>query len=181
MAYQGQNSFSLGLSQTPETTDSKIFPELVRIYNALHIMQDALDAYTGHVPTPPQYYNQITPAQSLGSSGSNKLYCKANENIGAGHVVGFSNIAGEIQARKAGGGTGGKAQGICNVSGGVLAGQYGEFIFLSGLSQYIGGMTKGIVYYLSSTTPGLITSAAGTTPIGFALDSSLLFVQIALT
>lgn len=183
MAFQGQNSFSLGLSQTPEAKTPEVFREMVHVYNALHIMQDALDNYTGHVPVSPSAYSQITPEQSLGSSGSNKLYCVANEDLGAGIIVGFAAGANnQIIAKKAGGKTGINPQGVCNTTGGVKAGNYGEFIFLSGLSQFIGGLTPGIVYYTSTVTAGLVTAtiSAGARPVGFALDTGLLFVQIAL-
>lgn len=47
MAASSQSSVNLGLPAVPETTDSKLFQELVRVYNAIRILAQGLDDYTG--------------------------------------------------------------------------------------------------------------------------------------
>ena len=44
-------SFNLGLAAVPELKDSELFPEFVRLYNAIKLTAAMLDNYTGNTPT----------------------------------------------------------------------------------------------------------------------------------
>lgn len=44
--YKSQ-TINLGLPAIPETTDPKLFLELVRVYNAINLLAQGLDSYTG--------------------------------------------------------------------------------------------------------------------------------------
>lgn len=46
MPSTAQYTVNLGLPAIPESVDPKLFPELVRIYNALNLLAQALDTYT---------------------------------------------------------------------------------------------------------------------------------------
>lgn len=43
-----QLSFNLGLASIPETTNVEMFPEILRLYNAIKITATQLDLYTGN-------------------------------------------------------------------------------------------------------------------------------------
>jgi hypothetical protein len=45
-----QISFPLGLAVLPETKDPEVFPEFLRIYNAIKLVATMLDSYTGNTP-----------------------------------------------------------------------------------------------------------------------------------
>lgn len=47
MAVAQSQTINLGLPAIPETTDSKLFMELVRVYNAIQLLAQGLDNYTG--------------------------------------------------------------------------------------------------------------------------------------
>lgn len=46
MAATDYTTINLGLPAVPETTDPKLLPELVRIYNAIKILAQGVDTYT---------------------------------------------------------------------------------------------------------------------------------------
>jgi hypothetical protein len=46
MAASKSQTINLGLPAVPETTDAKLFLELVRVYNSINILAQTLDGYT---------------------------------------------------------------------------------------------------------------------------------------
>lgn len=48
MTISAQSTVNLGLPAVPESTDPKLFQELVRVYNAIRILAQGLDEYTGN-------------------------------------------------------------------------------------------------------------------------------------
>jgi len=180
MALPNQFSTNLGLSVQPEIPQQKypeIYQEFFRIRNALKILQSALDTYTGALSEDPAYWNQTTASQFARLQNISKVYAQATEDLSLGQYVQIYDVAGVRSARKANAtDTTKPCRAYCSVVGGVLAGNYGEFI-LAGVHPYNAGLTAGVTYYLA-TTSGLITSVAPATsgniqqPVGFGLDAN---------
>lgn len=67
MADTGTSTLNLGLSAVPEVNDPKLFPEFVRIYNALKLLSVGLDGYTaeGTITTQVQEAQDATDTAAL--------------------------------------------------------------------------------------------------------------------
>lgn len=171
-------STNLGLSILPEMESREqpsIYAELLRIRNALRVLQSALDVYTGALSADINYWNQTPPSSSVRVQGVSRVYAITSEAISLGQLVNLYDVAGIMTARKANATDGTKpCRAYCSVSGGVALGAYGEFILL-GLLRTV-GVTPGLTYYLD-TVAGVITTAAPgvvgnlVQEIGFGLDS----------
>src|SRR5574343_1467532 len=88
-------SFNLGLSAIPETTDSAMFPELVRLYNAIRITASMLDSYTGNTPTVEEG-EEKRPAQI---NNFHTFTLPAGEDISVGRCVYVYNNSGTAEIR----------------------------------------------------------------------------------
>ena len=156
MATTQQLSMNLGITQVPETQDQKLFPELLRIYNALNIVASALDSYTGALPPPPSTWSALTPVDTIQTQRTQRLYLQFSESVGAGELVTIWNDAGTPKAKKAGGNPwAGDTRGFATAS--VTAGAFGEIV-LGGLDIYISGLTPGVTYYTSNSVAGAMTA-----------------------
>lgn len=170
-------SMNLGLSQLPESRDSKDFLELTKIYNAIKGLAGVVDSYTGALTADSSVWSTITPQETIVLQNSSRLYVKFSENVGVGQFVNLYNAAGVMTARKADG----ALFYLCHAysTGTVTAGNYGEVI-LNGMDAYVAGITPGAPYYLSASTPGAITSVAPVAPyqiVGFGLSTTSLFFK----
>ncbi len=76
------SSINLGLPQVPETGDEQLFKELIRIYNALNILAQALDAYTGS-GTVTNSVSSITSATTSAVNGIDRKIAKLNTIVKA--------------------------------------------------------------------------------------------------
>jgi hypothetical protein len=181
-------STNLGLSPVPEFPQSQhpqVWADLLRIRNAIKVLQGALDSYTGSQPP------QIAAWASIGATAVQlakltPVYVITSETIGYGNVVALYNVSGTLTARKADATDATKpVRAICVTAGGVSSGTYGQFVLL-GAPAVFTGLTPGSTYYLS-TTPGLLTAIAPATVgnivqvVGFALDSHTLWFNPSMT
>ena len=175
-----QYSTNLGLSQLPEVDEKQfgqIYAELLRMRNALKVLQSALDTYTGALgETDPNYWDQ-TPAYSYYRlQNVTRVYLKATEHILAGRVVNFHNVAGTLEAQNADATTSTKPV-RAYAPKEVLAGDFGEFVCMGLMPA--SGLTPGTLYYLT-TTPGAYSSVAPSTvgnlkqEIGWAYSDTIL-------
>ena len=147
-------SFSLGLPAQPLTQDPALYPELVRIYNALRTLSRELDSRTGQ-----------------------PIVVIAGENLSYGHTVG---IKADGKAYKADDGVLG-CIGFCNKPGGSLLGE-ATSIQIFGMYPELpaGTFTPGTRYYQSHLYPGEIRALSVEEPaltqvIGFAITDTQLF------
>jgi hypothetical protein len=173
-------STNLGLSPLPDIDQTKypeIFSQLLRLQNAISILQAALDAYTGR-----------STAQAQGLPGSNtylgvqnitRTFAKATEVIAYGAICSFVNNAGVLGVRNANAtGATRLAKAFCNVTTGMAIGDTGEFILLGYIP--ITGLTPGSDYFLSTVNGALTVTkpvAAGNVSqyVGFALGTTGLY------
>jgi hypothetical protein len=106
---------------------------------------------------------------------------RAVEDIAFGKVITLVNDAGKIGAVLSDQTDNSKlAHGICNSVNGVLTGEYGEAIFMTGLSAGISGTTIGAYYWLS--TGGLVQNAPPVTGarqiVGIGMGAAGLYMTL---
>lgn len=173
-------SVDLGLSRQPDTTDPVLFPELMKIYNALQNLALAMDYNTGaSIPTAAEM-QQLLANNSVLVGRQSRLFCKATETISAGAIVDFTfdGTMHNVRLANATNGVERRCRGF-NPGATVAAGNYAE-MQLMGLCTVYAGLTVGTTYYLS-TTPGVISTAPPANgshliqPVGFALHPNMIF------
>lgn len=165
------SSINTGLAQVPDTTglnNAVATYHIIQLYNAIGVLQQAIDDYTGN--TPPT----ATPNPPGSTSGSNvKGYATAGVAIAAGRLCGINGAGAAILANQ---GTV-LARGIA--TGAVAIGAQVELILLGPLGIFAGGsFVPGTTYYLgvgglfTATSPGVGLSQA----VGWALsDTAIVF------
>ena len=145
---------NLALPAIPPVQEDENFVEFNRIYNAVKLLADRLDAMQ---PT---------------------AVATASEDIGFGKFVNFYNNAGALTARVADSTAGKPAHAFC-LTQDLVAGDSAEFICM-GLHPGFTGLTPGTRYFLA--TGGLVTTSPPALPriqqaLGVALSDSTLWVQ----
>ena len=184
MASNKRSSINLGLPPSPETTNAEILPEMIRIYNAINILSEATDTYTGSVVPESNLWSSIPYAESYRSQNSDVLFIKAFEDIPYGAVCNLSNNSGELVASLSDATDGTKPCKAINTGGDITAGDTGRFNLAGALVSVFSGLTIGATYYLA-TTPGLVTAVAPTISgnvvqtLGYALSpTQLMFLPV---
>lgn len=145
---------NLSLPAVPPVQDDENFVEFNRLYNAIKLLADRLDAMQ---PT---------------------AVAEATEDIGFGRFVNFYNVSGSLKARLANATNGRPAHAFC-LTQDLVAGDSAEFICM-GLHPGFTGLTPGTRYFLG--TGGLVTASPPALPqiqqaLGVALSDSSMWVQ----
>jgi hypothetical protein len=180
-------SFNLGIGSSPETEDEKIFPELVRIYNAINSLAVQLDSYTGSMALKQEDRGTpaSSPAKTIKSQNTNRLYAVASEDLDVGDIVALYNDAGTYKFRKA---TANLTPpypywGVGAVTKAYSTGAQVE-AFTFGLIDCYSGLTAGAAYFLSNAAPSSALNITTTVPgavwtqyIGIALSGGALFLN----
>lgn len=156
-------STDLGLGILPETKDPKIFPDMLRIINAIRILQAKLDIYTGNVPVSQLSFTQSSP---------DRVQATCSVAISVGSLVNFSGSTTTLSAQLADSGLLLPAQGIA-VSN-YAAGTQGVFI-LAGQCPHFLGLSIGQIYYLGAAGTLQLTPTAY--PVGLALSTTTLWMK----
>lgn len=173
----GGRSSNLGLSPFPEFTENKypdIFADSTRIRMAINALQTKMDQLTGALPLASAYQGMVGANKTVQLGNLTRFYANASQNINAGQMVNFHNVAGVLNARKAGASSlTTMCRAFCNTT--VLAGAYGEFI-LMGVLPGLSSLVPGALIYLSDTA-GLISTTPGTNSqvLGYALSATELY------
>lgn len=153
-------------------------------FNSLNNLLRNIEQYCGMSPRDPSLWAVETPSDTLYRQNLGRFYGKASENIAVGAVINIFNNAGVVGVRNANSSTAKPAAGYCNVSTGVLAGAYGEFILSQGLMP-IAGINPGDRLFLSAVN-GLIQVGPDVTAghieqfIGLGIASGIVYVDITL-
>jgi hypothetical protein len=178
-------STPLVIPDASSVEDHKTFEEINYIFNALRTLAARIDATTGALSPLQSQWPTISPLDSVLGTNTNKFYAITTENISYGAMVNFTNAsATTVTARNAKASSASLAAvGYCVTEGGVLAGQWGEFVVGPGLNYGISGMVPGTWYYLSPTSSaGQVTNTKPTTAgqivqlVGIAITNSKLLV-----
>lgn len=171
MALNNELSINLGLPAMPLVQDQKLFPEFVRVYNAIKQLATALDRYTGIVGEPQELWDQIGVTQCTVGINS-KVYLTAGEAISRGNLVGIDltgrAFLAEDQVLS--------AVGFCTAPGTTPLGHTVEIQLLGMFPLFPPStLSPGEPYYCSST-PGLIGPVgSGTQCVGIAITDQALF------
>jgi hypothetical protein len=171
-------STNLGIAGAPEFS-AKDYPEIfvdsLKLRNAMRVLQQALDLYTGAIPIEEIYWKSAGVSQ-VRLGGITKVYAIAEEELTRGTIVNFYEDSNVLIARKANASSAGKsAQAFCSKE--VAEGAFGEFT-LQGICRDIGGLTTGATYYQSNTA-GLIANGPGTIlqRVGIAFGPTTLYFR----
>ena len=179
------SSINTGLSPVPDLTDiqstGKLSFQFIQLYNAIGVLQQAIDQYTGNSPAPADNSNQSAPAENtvlLGNTANMWATC-GTTNINAGYLVYFTNNSGVTTVSLAQANSFTKlAYGISMTS--ATAGNPIQVLLL-GLFNFGGSVTPGQLYYLSDTVAGGLTTTAPSTvgtivqPAGYGVDTNSIF------
>jgi hypothetical protein len=176
-------STNLGLSVTPEVSEkenSEVYSELLRIRNALKVLQSALDVYTGALgEVDESVWDQVSPAGYFRLQNISRIYLQATEDIAQYQLVNIYDVSGIAKARKASASAGYVARAYANTA--VTSGNYVELILWGLLPS--SGLTPGNDYWLSATAGFMSATAhAGTVQkVGWAVSANYLFFRPAFT
>ncbi len=157
-------SLPLGLDLAPLSKDPDVLQDMYRIYNAVKLCAEGLDAYTGIVGAPVNDW----PSMGTGAimiQNMCRLYVQFNQTATLGQLLALNGSGQAIL------GTVGNVIGWAPAP--VTAGQYGE-VRLLGVHTAITGLTPGVSYYASSTA-GSITATVTAQKVGVALAANRLF------
>ena len=154
-------STDLGLGQFPETKDSKTFPDILRIYNAIRQLQGRLDQYTGNIPVGQANFSQPSPV---------RLVSTATVAITAGSLLNLQLPGTTLQARLADSGLALAPQGVALKT--VAAGAQLEVAHFGSVTFYA-GLVPGAIYY--SGLGGALSAAPIGPPVGMATSTTSLF------
>lgn len=183
------SSINTGLQQTPDLTDiqsvGKLSYQFISLYNAIGVLQQAIDTYTGNTPAPANNSNQNQPPeQTVIVGNTSNMWCKANANISAGFAIGLGNVGGVTEAILALASTSSvQCFGLSMTS--ATAGNPIQVLLL-GLFNFGGSVTPGALYYLSPGVAGGLTTTKPSTagqliqPLGFGVDTSSIFFNPSL-
>jgi hypothetical protein len=172
----------LGLPNLPsEHLPPELYGQLLLLYTAVNNLLRGVSQYTGIDAPPSDTQGQLTPADTLLSGNSSRLYVPASVAIARGQAVNLFNNAGTLSARLAAATSAGTLlHAVANNT--VLAGATVELNLFTGLLDSIGGLTMGDAYYLSPV-PGGIQAVRPSTPgqiiqsAGIALGASTFFLS----
>lgn len=180
MASKSFSTINTGLSNLPlEVKDATTYAEFVKLYNAVKIVAQAMDTYTGIGTYPADQWDQVGNNGILVQNHT-KIYPIFGDNVNQGQLVTLKDIGGVPKAYLAIAASNDirKCRGFA--TGNVLAGNRGEVV-LQGLYPYAGGLTIGQTYYLSNGTYGAFTavnpSGVGNIRqgIGYAISTSAMY------
>ena len=200
----GLSSINTGLQQTPDLTDiqspGKLGFQFISLYNAINILAQAIDTYTGNTPPDANgnYQNQL-PNQTVTLGNLAYIWITADQAIGSGYLVSINTTGHAVLADPANiistasnDAAGGQGYNPSNKAEGVVVGiavsnaSVGQQlkVMLMGVVNFgTGNLHPGNKYYLGSS-PGSITNNPATMPvsgirqpIGFAIDSANMFIN----
>lgn len=184
------SSINTGLQQTPDLTDiqsvGKLSFQFISIYNAIGVLQQAIDTYTGNTPVPANNSNQSQPPEQTVIVGNTaNMWCKANVTISAGFALGLANVGGVIEAILAlASSSPVQCFGLSMTS--ATAGNPIQVLLL-GLFNFGGSVTPGALYYLSPGVGGGLTTTKPTAgsgqliqPLGYGVDTNSIFFNPSL-
>lgn len=145
---------NLSLPAVPPVQDDENFVEFNRLYNAVKLLADRLDAMQ---PT---------------------AVATATEDIGFGRFVSFYEVSGALSARLADSTASKPAHAFC-LTQDLVAGDSAEFICM-GLHPGFTGLVPGTRYFLG--TGGLVTTSPPASPkiqqaLGVAISDTSMWVQ----
>lgn len=165
---QGQQySLPLGLDLAPlakRNVDAEVLQDLYRLYNAVKLCAEGLDAYTGIVGAPIDDWDKVGVGAIMVQNMC-RLYVQFAATATVGQLIAL-NSSGQAVL-----GTAGNVIGWSPAS--VTSGNYGE-VRLLGMHTGVAGLTPGTFYYASST-PGGLTFTVTSQRVGFALTANRMF------
>lgn len=165
-------SYNLGLAAIPETRNPELFPEFVRLYNAVKIVAEKADIAAGTFPGSALAETPTPIGSNLKLSGI--LFY---EDMYPGTFVRFELLSGENQARKS---SYDAVHGFVSSNELITAGSRGE-ITLFGIYPFGGGALTPCTRYtgFGTNTGQIIVENLSASPpnqyIGYALTPDLLF------
>lgn len=175
MSNKLQLSFQLNLPKVPEyTTDPLQAAELQRIINAINIVANTLDTYTGRAPLSTDATAQFSVFSTIRSQYSDVVYGFATVDLPAGCAVHLTANGDTFDVAKASALAASTCcHGFVMNEQGVKAGSLCTVNIGGGLVPLIAGLVEHTTYYLSDT-PGVINTSPGTVPqkLGYALGST---------
>ena len=172
------SNINLGLGVLPDYqgNDPQIFQEIVKIYNAIKILQSVGDATIGDsgVPNNTSFIDTDSLLNIGNLTRATMLY---SETVNYGQMIAIKPDGSIGLAQGAGAGSPITARGYCSQQGGVQAGSFGQ-IQLQGIVAAT-GLTPGGTYYLN--TNGNITLGSPGSGyiqvIGFAVSTTRLYIN----
>lgn len=181
------SSINTGLQQTPDLTDiqstGKLSFQFISLYNAIQVLQQAIDNYTGNSPQTGTSNTQTAESTVIVGNTSN-FWCNAKTALSAGFLVTLTNVSGVTNAGLANASASSTlAMGLTMTAAAINTPVQ---ILLLGLFNFGGSVTPGALYYLSDTTAGaLVTTPNSTTghivqPVGFGVDTNSIWFNPSL-
>lgn len=176
------SSINTGLAAIPDLTDiqsaGKLGFQFIQLYNAVGVLQQAIDSYTGNSPVQASTSSQ-SPETTILVGNTSSMWAKCGTTaISAGYLVYFTNNSGVTTVNLA------KSDAAYSIAIGIsitsAAAGANIQVLLLGLFNFGGSVTPGSLYYTSPTVPGGLTVTIPTTgnliqPVGYGVDTNSIF------
>lgn len=176
----GEISFNLGLASIPETRDKELFPEFLRLYNAIKLTAAMLDARTGYTTTNSDEARPFTSSLTLANYTTFDMICQGA--IPAARLCTIVAVGGSSRAKLV---DFSNNLARCISMGDYENGEVGKFM-LTGLIKFDSdALTAGANYRNAGSGYMNLETAMPTywqkQFIGFALDTQHLWFQPDIT
>lgn len=157
-----QYSTNTGLSAQPELSGlaPDITAEFTRLYNAIRILQSAIDSNAGTTSVETQFYGELSSLDTIKLQNISKFYPVLTGAVSAGNLLWLSNSGSTVTASLA-----------CADDGGAPHRHYAARAFalesgaagarcacaLTGMNNNFSGLIPGFIYYLAGSVYGTIS------------------------
>lgn len=171
------SSINTGLANIPDLSgvgNKQTEFHIIQLYNAIGILQQAVDTYSGNTPSAPNNWSSTDPGSVNTIANNSKFYLTAAADITAGVLVGINAAGQAVLADKTSG-----VWAIGVATNAVSSGAVCEIILMGCLNLYAAGtFVKGTKYYLgdaghfTATLPATVGDMIQ--PVAFAyLDTAI--------
>lgn len=172
-----------GIPDSPAGLPDKEYGLVTPLYRAINSVAQYLSAVTGNVQYEPAEMAQADQLVKLQSDRLSKVFVQAAVTLNYGKAVSLSIVDGKLVANLADASILSRpALGFVDTPTGILAGGYGEIVFMQGRTQGVSGTVFGAAYYLSTEgnvqiTPPISTGVLNQI-VGIGMGSAGLYVNI---
>lgn len=164
-------SVNLGLPAQPLVSDQEMYYELLRVYNAIRLVLQAVDNNTGAISPDKEYWDEIGFTR-LTVGNMSKIYVEAAVALSYGNTVG---IGSDGKAYKAQDGVR-ACVGFCSDPKGATVREITEVQLLGLFPPFAAGtLTPGAGYYQSATAGVVGVAGSGAQFVGYALSDTRLW------
>lgn len=174
---------SSGLPALPIGMTDEEYAKFAPLYRAINSLSEQISFNVGDMQFEQSEIGDVNQLVLLSSHRQQKIIVKAGEALSYGQALSYTIELGKIVAYKASATNLSRpAHGMCNAPTGILAGSFGDALFMQGRCEGVAGTVFGAAYYLSvdgavQVTPPVATGVINQV-VGVGLGSAGIYLNI---